>query len=178
MLVSVTGFGSVWRQRLDKQMSPDNGSRGIAYYNTTGVPIGSRVRQRPQVLGYARFNAAGGFNANFPSRMIHRVFECQPPCVWKGANKLLFERLLPRPEIPKHFLVLVQSPLHGTIDVSSGTWKAETVWVLAMSDGGGQQETLLLMTPGAWVRTQLGLFVVKPIPARPWAAHLELRAGA
>ena len=60
MLVSVIGFGSVWRQRLEcsGRVCP------AVYYNTTGVMVKSGVRQRPQICGYARFDAIGGFNPN------------------------------------------------------------------------------------------------------------------
>src|SRR5271165_3169364 len=94
MLVAVTGFGSVWRWRQRKAPSPVQRLSESAYYNTTGVEVSGSVRQRPQIVGYARFNGRGGFDPNHPSRMINRVFECADPCVWMGQNKLLFKRML------------------------------------------------------------------------------------
>ena len=86
-------FGSVWRNRPAKH---DARGRliGAVYYNTTGVAVRGKVRQRPQICGYARFDTVGGFDPNHPSRMIGRVFECAEPSVWMGHNKLLFRRIL------------------------------------------------------------------------------------
>lgn len=88
MLVAVTGFGSVWRRFFTKDADDPRRVACGAYYNTTGVFMNGVVRQRPKILGYARFNGVGGFNPNRPSRMINRVFDCADQCVWNGANKL------------------------------------------------------------------------------------------
>ena len=64
-----------------------------AYYNTTGVPVNGTIRTRTKVAGHARFNSVGGFDPNFPQRMINRVFECDEPCVWQGQNKILFKSI-------------------------------------------------------------------------------------
>jgi len=81
MLVTVTSFGSVWRRRFGKD--PEDGRRfaRAAYYNTTGVTVNGTMRTRPRIIGHARFNGVGGFNPNYPSRMIGRVFECAEPYV-------------------------------------------------------------------------------------------------
>ena len=63
------------------------GDAADGYYNTTGIDIAGSIRQRPQIVGYARFNGCGGFNPNRPLQMIGRVFECAEPCVWQGQNK-------------------------------------------------------------------------------------------
>ena len=70
MLVAVTGFGSVWRQRLESEARKSGRFEPAVYYNTTGIILKSGVRQRPQICGYARFDAIGGFNPNYPSKMI------------------------------------------------------------------------------------------------------------
>ena len=88
MLVAVTEFGSVWRRRFSKNEHDLNRFAHGAYFNTTGVMVNGHVRQRPLIRGYAKFNGAGGFDPNFPSRMINRVFECADMCVWNGENKL------------------------------------------------------------------------------------------
>ena len=67
------------------------GDAADGYYNTTGIDIAGSIRQRPQIVGYARFNGCGGFNPNRPLQMIGRVFECAEPCVWQGQNKLLYD---------------------------------------------------------------------------------------
>jgi len=111
MLITVSGFGSVWRRRFGKD--PDDTGRyaRAAYYNTTGVPVNGIVRTRPEITGHARFNAAGGFNPNYPFRMIGRVFECAEPCIWNGQNKVLFQRVLRIPARPDYFLVATRQEI-------------------------------------------------------------------
>ena len=177
MLVTVTGFGSVWRWRLRKVPGHAQHLADSAYYNTTGVEVSGSVRQRPQIVGYARFNGRGGFDPNHPSRMINRVFECADPCVWLGQNKLLFKRILAAPDKPDGFLVVVRPELHGFLIVGSANWRSADSWLIAFSECRHQQEAMLLVPAYGWIQTQLGRFVLEPLPARPWTARLVL-AGA
>ena len=41
--------------------------------------------------------------------MINSVFECAEPCIWQGQNKVLFKRMLPAPQQPDYFLVVVRA---------------------------------------------------------------------
>ena len=120
MLVAVTGFGRVWRHRFGKDTDDARRFARAVYYNTTGVVVEGKVRQRPQICGYARFDAVGGFNPNFPSRMINRVFECAEPSVWMGYNKLLFKRMLTAGERPDCFFVVVRSEHDRSIGGGNG----------------------------------------------------------
>lgn len=167
MLVSVTGFGSVWRQRLERSGC----IRPAVYYNTTGVMVKSALRQRPQVCGYARFDAIGGFNPNYPSKMIGRVFECAQPSAWMGCNKLLFRRLARRGICAERFLVVASSDLHGHFAVGTEGWRSPDTWLLSFSECGGSQELMLLMGAQGWIQSDLGRFVVghsepRPLPGR------------
>ena len=174
MLVSVTGFGSLWRRRFDKNQDDSHRfARGV-YYNTTGVEIAEAIRQRPQIKGYARFHACGGFDPHHPSRIIGRVFECAEPCVWEGDNKLLFERILPAPEKPDRFLVVVRAKLNGRLSVGVAGWRSPDTWLIAFSESGGQQEAMVLMAAYGLIRTSLGGFLLQPEPRRPWIAQLVL----
>jgi hypothetical protein len=174
MLVAVTGFGSVWRHRLGKQVHDRGHFAQPAYYNTTGVVVNSNVRQRPRICGYARFNAAGGFNPNFPSRMINRVFECGEPSVWMGYNKLLFKRMLTAGERPDCFFVVVRPELTGVLAVGTAGWRSSDTWLLSFSECARQQEAMLLMPAYGWVVGQFGRFVLEPSERRPWRARLVL----
>jgi len=176
MLVTVTGFGSVWRRRFGRDPGDPHWFVQAAYYNTTGIEIAGTIRQRPQITGYARFNGRGGFNPNYPSRMINRVFECTDPCVWMGDNKLLFRRLLNTPERPDAFLVVVRPELTGTLKVGSDHWRSAETWLIAFSEGRGQQEAMLLMPAFSWIQSELGRFVLEPEARRPWVARLVLRS--
>ncbi|MBS1849322.1 MAG: hypothetical protein JST79_00140 [Acidobacteria bacterium] len=174
MLVSVTGFGSVWRQRLEPSASwrlcP------VVYYNTTGVMVKGGLRQRPQICGYARFDAIGGFNPNYPSKMIGRVFECAEPSVWMGCNRLLFRRLARRGSCAERFLLVASSDLNGHFAVGTEGWRSPDTWLLSFSECGGNQELMLLMDGQGWIQSDLGRFVVGLSELRPLPARLTLCA--
>jgi hypothetical protein len=173
MLVAITGLGSVWRRRFGKD--PDDPGRFVrgAYYNTTGVRVEDRIRQRPKIIGYARFNGTSGFDPNHPSRVINRVFDCAAPCIWQGQNKLLFQRMLNQGEPPDQFLVVTGPEITGALLIGSGEWRSSNTWLIAFSENGQQQEAMLLMPPHSWLRTALGTFVLEP-SSIPWIAKLQL----
>ena len=176
MRVAVMGFGSVWRHRLAKRDARGRPTRPV-YYNTTGVLVHANVRQRPQICGYARFDTIGGFDPNHPSRMLGRVFECAEPCVWMGYNKLLFRRILNAGECPDCFLVVAKSELVGRLPVGEHNWRSRNSWLLSLSESGGQQEAMLLMSIGDWIRTSLGNFVLEPHAIPGSLPRLVLRAA-
>ena len=178
MLVAVTDFGSVWRRKFPKnQTDPRCFAHGV-YYNTTGVDVGGTIRQRPKIAGYARFHACGGFDPHRPARMIGHVFECADPCVWKGENKLLFRRLLPKPKKPDAFLIVVRPDLNGVLAVGSTDWRSTDTWLLSFSECGDKQEAMLLMPMYGWIDTKLGRFVLEPQARQPWMARLVLASPA
>jgi hypothetical protein len=51
------------------------------------------------------------------------------------------------------------------------------VWLLSFSECGGEQESMLLMSIGQWVRTNLGLFVLEPCGRSHSLARLVLQTG-
>ena len=164
----------MWRRRFSND---EHGRRRFArgaYFNTTGVTVNGRVRQRPQIVGYARFNGGGGFDANRPSRTINRVFECADPCVWLGQNKLLFKRMLAVPEKPDGFLVVVRPQITGILKTGSANWRSADSWLIAFSECRDQQEARLLMPAYGWIRSELGMFVLEPVTGRPWVGKLVL----
>ena len=177
MLVAVTGFGSVWRWRVSKNQDDPYRFRCVAYFNTTGVQVGNEVRQRPKITGYARFNGRGGFDPNRLFRMIDRVFECAEPCVWQGANKLLFMRTLSAPSKPDRFLVVVRNAMHGTLKVGSQNWRSADTWLISFSECRDKQEAMLLMPAHGWIETELGRFVLEPLTQRPCASQLILTSA-
>ncbi len=119
MLVTVTGFGSVWRRRFGKNQSDPRRFARAAYFNTTGVPVNGKIRTRPRIVGHVRFNGVGGFDPNRPLGMINSVFECAGPCIWQGQNKILFKRMLLAPQQPDYFLVVVA---RVTSKTRPGSW--------------------------------------------------------
>ena len=176
MRVGVIGFGSVWRHGLGKDDALGCPTSPV-YYNTTGVLVHGNVRQRPQICGYARFDTIGGFDPNHPSRMIGRVFECAEPCVWMGYNKLLFRRILNGGECPDCFLVAPRSEFVGQLLVGTEDWRSPNTWLLSLSETNSQQEAMLLMSIGDWLRTSLGNFAFEPSAIGGPLPRLVLRAG-
>jgi len=174
MLVTITGFGSVWRRRFRKDKNDPRRFGRAAYFNTTGVPINGKIRTRPKIVGHVRFNGVGGFDPNRPLAMINSVFECAEPCVWNGQNKVLFKRMLPTPQQPDYFLVAVRSAEVGHLDVGSPAWRSEGTLLISFSECRDQQEAMLLMPLDSWLRTDLGRFVLRPFVSWPWSARLQL----
>jgi hypothetical protein len=144
------------------------------YYNTTGVVVKSGLRQRPQICGYARFGAVGGFDPNYPSKMIGRVFECAEPSLWMGCNKLLFRRLVGRAVHPDHFLVVANSELNGHFAVGTEGWRSPDTWLLSFSECGSNQELMLLMGAQGWIQSDLGRFLLKRSELRPSSGRFTL----
>lgn len=177
MLVAITGFGSVWRWRFGKNRDDPYRFGCAAYFNTTGVQVGNQVRQRSRITGYARFNGREGFDPNRLSRMIDRVFECAEPCVWQGANKLLFMRTLNAPTKPDRFLVVLRNVIHGALKIGGPSWRSANIWLISFSECRDKQETMLLMPANSWIETQLGRFVLEPLTQRPWTARLMLTSA-
>jgi hypothetical protein len=177
MLVTITGFGSVWRRRFGKDENDSKRFVRAAYFNTTGVPVNGTIRTRPKIAGHVRFNGVGGFDPNRPLAMINSVFECAEPCVWNGQNKVLFERMLTAPRVPDCFLVVVKAAEVGRLGVGLPAWRSEGTLLISFSECRDQQEAMLLMPVGSWLRTSLGKFELRPFVSWPWSARLQLRAA-
>jgi hypothetical protein len=176
MLVTITGFGSVWRRRFGKDENDPRRFVRAAYFNTTGVPVNGHIRTRPRINGHIRFNGFGGFDPNHPLAMINSVFECAEPCVWNSQNKVLFERKLTVPRQPDYFLVVVKAAEVGRLEVGSPAWRSEGTLLISLSECRDQQEAMLLMPPGSWLRTEVGRFALRPFVSWPWSARLQLKS--
>lgn len=177
MLVGVTGFGSVWRRRVQGDASDLERFAHAAYFNTTGVTANGKIGCHRKIAGHARFNGAGGFNVNYPSRMVGKVFECDGPCVWNGQNKVLFRRLVPTPTRPDCFLVVVRSQEFGRLHVGTEGWKSEEIFLISFSEWRDQQEAMLLMSCADWVQTDLGRLVLVGDDQVPWRASLTIEVS-
>jgi hypothetical protein len=174
--VAVMGFGSVWRHRLGNHDASGRPT-GAVYYNTTGITVNRQIRQRPQICGYARFDTIGGFDPHRLSGMIGRVFECADPSLWMGYNKLLFRRILSRGERPDCFLVVAKSEFVGQLLVGNEDWRSPETRLLSLSESAGQQEAMLLMSIGEWIRSSLGHLVLGPSTIGRPLACLVFRAA-
>lgn len=177
MLVTVTGFGSIWRRRFGKDQSDPRRFVRAAYFNTTGVPVGGQIRTRPRIAGHVRFNGVGGFDPNHPLGMINSVFECAEPCIRQGQNKVLFTHRLSAPQQPDYFLVVVRGCEVGHLDVGTPAWRSEDTFLISFSECRDEQEAMLLMPHNGWLRSDLGRYVVRPFESWPWSARLQLTSA-
>jgi hypothetical protein len=176
MLVTITGFGSVWRRRFGNNGSDRRRLARVAYFNTTGVRVNGKIRTRPKIVGHVRFNGVGGFDPDHPLGFMNTVFECTEPCIWQGQNKVLFERKLSAPRQPDYFLVVVRSCEIGHLDLGSPAWRSEGTLIISFSECRDQQEAMLLMPPESWLRSDVGRFVLRPFSSWPWSARLQLES--
>ncbi|MCZ2078358.1 MAG: hypothetical protein LC130_25585 [Bryobacterales bacterium] len=150
----------------------------LAYYNTTGVQVGSKVRNRPRVYGHARFNAAGGFRPDCAYQMMNKVFDCEPPSFWDGHHKVLFKALLRRPAKPDAYLVVTTEEQSGGVDKRhDGKWLDDVSQLISFSECSDRQEIMVVMPPYGWLCGRLGTFFLEPERGRPWQARLILSSS-
>jgi hypothetical protein len=165
MLVKILKFGSNWWARVGR--NPHDRyrfTRHAAYFNSTGLCAGNKVRRHWIVPGLIRFNGVGDFNPQFPNRSVGVTFECADLAFVLGGNRLLFQRKAGSSVQPNYFLVVLSADQHGTFECLAPDWKADSVRVIALSRSGEKQEAMLLMKPLDWVRTRLGLWQLKTGP--------------
>lgn len=159
MLVKILKFGSNWWARFGRDPQDRyRFTRHAAYFNSTGLCSGNKVRRYWIVPGLVRFNGVGGFNPHFPNRSVGVTFECTELLFTPGGNRLLFQRNVGCSVQPDYFLVVLAADQCGTFDCLAADWKADSVSVIAVSQAGTKQEAMLLMRPLDWVRTSLGLW--------------------
>ena len=159
MLVKVLNFGTNWWARFGRDVEdPHRFTHHAAYYNSTGVRCGGKVRRHWVTSGLIRFNGVGDFNPNMPDRAIGQTFICSDLTQAFGGNRLLFQNKAPQSATPDRYLVVVSSVIHGQIDFSSTVWKSVLSEVIAASRLRDRQEAMLLMRAGDWVQTSAGFW--------------------
>lgn len=159
-------FGSNWWARFGRDPNdPYRFTRHAAYYNSTGVLCGSKMRRHWVVPGLIRFNGVSDFNPNYRSRSIGQVFDCSDLRFACGGNRLLFHRRVHAATTPDYYLVVISSDRSGICNFQSPNWKASGVEVIAASDlrnpGGVRQEALLLMPRNGWVASAIGTWKLR-----------------
>lgn len=159
MLVKVLNFGTNWWARFGRDAEDAyRFTRHAAYYNSTGVRCGSKIRRHWIISGLLRFNGVSDFNPNLPDRAIGRTFICANLKWAHGGNRLLFQTKAPKSAVPDHYLVVVSSGAHGRIEFGSSVWKSVLSQVIAASQLREMQEAMLLMKLGDWVQTSRGFW--------------------
>lgn len=159
MRVTVISFGSSWWARFGRDPQDRyRFTRRAAYFNSTGLRSGCKVRRYWILPGLIRFNGVGDFNPQFPDRSIGATFECADLTFACGGNRLLFVRKIRKYPVPDYFLLALTSERCGAFDCRHSGWKSETVVPIAVSQHRDRAEALLLMRPGDWVKTALGVW--------------------
>jgi hypothetical protein len=158
LTVQILSFGSAWwvRPGWDEQDS-QRYTRHAAYFNSTGVMAGSKIHMAGPVRGLVRFNISSGLDLHSDETNVGRVFCFAEMHKYRETNRLLALRRSTRDAKPTHWLVKLDSALHGTISLS-GRWNTGEVQMVAMSRYQGRQESLLLITLNAQIPTTLGLW--------------------
>jgi hypothetical protein len=133
-------------------------TRHAAYYNSTGVRCGNKIRRHWVASGLLRFNGVGDFNPNLPDRAIGNTFVCSDLTHAFGGNRLLFQSKAPKAAVPDCYLVVISSDTYGRIDFASCVWKSVLSQVIAASQLREMQEAMLLMKAGDWVQTTTGFW--------------------
>jgi hypothetical protein len=173
MLVAVQSFGSIWTARgASTERDCTKIARRGAYYNTTGVLAGDKLRNRACSYGYVRLDECSGFHPPLAGRFIHRVYDSEGVSAWNGRNKLFLRQLAPAGTRPDVYLFRISAAETGWID-RCGAWKCDAAQVISFSEGNGQQELLLVLPPFGWVHGAHGTFCVDPRRDRPWIAVLS-----
>jgi hypothetical protein len=177
MPVTVISFGSNWWARFGRDPRDRyRFTRRAAYFNSTGLCSGSKVRRYWIVPGLLRFNGVGDFNPQLPERSVGATFECADLTFACGGNRLLFVRRIRNCPLTDYYLLALASERCGAFDCRNSGWKSESVVPIAVSQHRDRAEALLLMRLGDWVKTSLGIWQLRAADTRHHAA-LTLMEG-
>ena len=166
MLVKVLSFGSNWWAR--GRRTP---VEAMAYYNSTGVRCGSKIRRHWVISGLLRFNAISNFNPARPERALGGVFLCSELAWALGGNRLVFHSRVSDSLEAECYLISVSSFEYGWADLASSVWRSALSRVIAASQLGDRQEIMLLMRPADWISTGTALWQLQ---VRPGSSCSEL----
>jgi len=179
MLVKILEFGSNWWARFGRDSHDHHRyTRHAAYFNSTGVRCGNKMRRYWVVPGLIRFNGVGDFNPHFPSRAVGEVFECSDLVFARGGNRVLFRRRVAQSCRPDYFLLVVSSDRFGALRFTGSDERSGSPNPIAVSHIGEEQEAMLLMKEGDRVRSGLGIWQLMVAPNLRHGASLQLLEDA
>jgi hypothetical protein len=178
MLVKILEFGSNWWTRFGRDpLDRYRYTRHAAYFNSTGVRCGNKMRRYWVVPGLIRFNGVGDFNPHFPSRAVGEIYECSDLVFARGGNRVLFRQKVAKSCRPDYFLSVVSSDRFGALRFE-GSDRSESPTPIAVSHIGEEQEAMLLMKAGDWVRSALGVWQLTVATNLRHGASLQLLEDA
>ncbi len=156
----ILGLGAEWWVRPGADPSdPLRFTKHAAYFNTTGFPQGRKTRRNWKIPGVLRFNGNSRIDPHQPNAALGCIFGCVGITKHLGQNRLLALGKRYGPLIPTHYLVCVDSRLHGHINFSTD-WKSDGVAIVALSEHDAQQQALLLLAAGGEFVTVAGVWAI------------------
>ena len=179
----VTALAALFSNGASAAVSPDEAKQlGTTLTAVGAEKAGNTDGTIPEYAGGikppADFKPGSGFRPDLMHKMLHKVFECEPPCMWNGHNKVLFKNLLEGPAKPDAYLVTMTYEQSGGIDKErNGTWLHNGAQLISFSECRDQQEVMVVMPPFSWLRGRLGTFLLEPDTRKPWEARLILSAA-
>ena len=156
MVVHCASFGSLWWLRPGKNASDLlRFSSHAAVFNTTGFVSGCQERRLWHIAGVIRINLGMHRDTADPRCFSATSYECEGLERRGEWNRLLLGRRVNRTVEAEKLILCTRSSVIGRIDFDA-SWHGNGVQVLAASALRGEQETLLLATPGAQLQTDAG----------------------
>jgi hypothetical protein len=172
--VKLLDFGTNWWARFGSDPAdPDRYTRHAAYYNSTGIRCGRKVRRHWIVPGLIRFNGVGDFNPRRPHHSLGRTFLTSNLDFLFGGNRLLVKKRVDDRSTADFYLLVISQDLHGRIDFSFPGWKSSTARIIAASQLRHIQEVMLMMKPGDWIITSSGTWTLTESHYANPGAYLE-----
>jgi hypothetical protein len=178
VLVKLLSFGTNWWARFGSDPSdPHRYTRHAAYYNSTGIRCGRKIRRHWIVPGLIRFNGIGDFNPHLPHRSLGHTFLASTLDFIFGGNRLLLKKKMPDNCTVDWYLVVLSQDVHGRMNFQSSGWKSSSARVIAGSQLRQTQEVMLLMKPGDWVKSGCGFWQLMASKESRFGAELVLLGG-
>ena len=176
MLVKILGFGCNWWRRYGADPSDRfRYTKHAAFYNSTGVQCGSKIRRHWIIPGLIRFNGATGHIHHDLSLCIGQTFVCTEPVFALGGHRVVFEKKAEKQDkTPDYFLVVISGERFGAVRFESPTWKSDDSQVIAASRLREKQETMMLMRLESWIDTSLGRWQLTRLADLQTGAALQL----
>jgi len=157
VILHCLSFGSLWWLRPGNH--PDSSARyssEAAVFNTTGFISGSRERRNWLVAGVVRFNVGSCLEQRIrPDQIQQRKFFSPGPERNGVQNRLLLTRKIQANALADLLLIRISDEEHGRISFDS-EWRSKGVRIVAASEFRDRQESLLLVPPDGYVKTNLG----------------------
>lgn len=161
MRVRIVSLGTNWWSAHPQDVTdPFCFRRNAAWFNSSGLKYGNRMRLCWVYPGQVRFNQTSGFNPELPSRVLRRTFECKEPNRMHGRMHLLMAQAADRHIRPQRYLVTLTERLCGRIRFSRPGWKSDGVQLISASVRKDRYELMALMGENDWIEGDLGQWVL------------------